>query len=185
MLHFRVCFLLVLHCHLPTFIFLVCLGYLKKSSLSLQSITGLTYAQATGLSFLTALINTVASTLGVQADAISLVNIVVSQNRRVLLSGVSISYTISVSSGISTAYLNTVLDSAVSSGSFASLLSSNSGNPGLSIQGTFSVVTSSPTGAPVATSPSGKFYVPCSLNNVHFITKVRLAFGSGSAGLSG
>ena len=123
--------------------------FLKKSSFSLQSITGLTYAQASGLSFQTALINTVASTLGVQAAAISLVNIVVSQNRRVLLSGVSISYTISVSSGISTANVNTVLDGAVSSGSFASLLSGSSGNPGLGVQVTFSAVT--------ATTPSGKF----------------------------
>jgi hypothetical protein len=157
----------------------------KKRFFSLQSITGLTYAQATGLPFLTALINAVASTLGVPADAISLVNIVVSQNRRVLLSGVIISYTISVSSSMSSAYLNAVLDIAVSSGSFASSLSSNSGNPGLSVQGTFSVVTSSPTRAPVATSPSGKFYVPCSLTNFHFITNVRSAFESGSAGLCG
>jgi hypothetical protein len=127
---------------------------------SFQSITGVTYARAAALSFLTALINTVASTLGVQAGAISLVNLVVSQNRRVLLSSISISYTISVSSGISTAYLASALDTAVSNGSFASLLSSNSGNPGLSVQGTFSVVTSSPTGAPVATTPSGSFYGP-------------------------
>lgn len=154
------CFLLVLHCHLPIFIFLLCFGYLKKFSLSLQSITGLTYAQATSLSFLTALINTVASTLGVQADAISLVNIVVSQNRRVLLSRVSISYTISVSSSISTAYLTSVLDSAVSSGSFASSLSGYSGNPGLGVKGTFSFVTASPTGAPIATALSGTFYGP-------------------------
>ena len=110
-----------------------------------------------------------ASTLGVQAEAISLVTIAVSQNRRVLLSSVSISYTISVSSGISTAYLTSVLDNAVSSGSFASLLSGYSGNPGLGVQGSFSVATSSPTGAPVATLPSGKFYVPLSVNNFHFI----------------
>jgi hypothetical protein len=80
---------------------------------------------------------------------------VVSQNRRILLSGVSISYTISVNSTRSAAYLNAVLDIAVSSGSFASSLSGYSGNSGLSIQGTFSVVTSSLPEA--ATTPSGKF----------------------------
>ena len=127
---------------------------------SFQSITGVTYAQAAVLSFLTALINTVASTLGVQAGAISLANVVLLQNRRILLSSISITYTVSISSSISSANLASFLDAAVSSGSFASSLSSYSGYPSLSIQGTFSVVTSSPTGAPAATTPSGSFYGP-------------------------
>lgn len=49
---------------------------------------------------------------------------------------------------MSTAYLTSVLDNTVSNGNFASLLSTNSGNPGLSVRGTFVAVATSPTEAP-------------------------------------
>jgi hypothetical protein len=136
----------------------------------------LSYAQAITSSFKTALMKAIASTVGVNVDDVSLVNYVINQyrhlshttgwnnslslmsntirngiiNHRIQLSQNStrLSYSISVISSISDADLTSILDSAVSSGSFASSLSSYSGIPGLGVTGSVSDVTSSPVGAP-------------------------------------
>jgi hypothetical protein len=72
-----------------------------------------------------------------------------SQNRRILLASVRISYTISVISNIDITNLISHLDTAVSSGSFMSVLTYYSGIADFTVIGLFSILTISPTLNPI------------------------------------
>ena len=102
----------------------------------------MTFAQASSAPFLQAIVATVSEQLGVPASAVTGVSVV--GRRRMLLSSVTIAYTVNVTSGVTPDALMTMLQTSVSSGSFLESLSINSG---ISIAGLSNLVltNSSPT----------------------------------------
>ena len=82
----------------------------------------------------------------------------VTANRRMLLSGVSVSYTVTVSSGRTPDYYVTSLQSSLGSNTFVATLSSNSGVPIEGISGLV-ILNKSPTPSPT--------YLPNSVASSH------------------
>ena len=112
-------------------------------------------SQASSNEFILALKQSVSAVLDSTVDgSIALVtDVSVTANRRMLLSGVSVSYTVTVSSGRTPDYYVTSLQSSLGSNTFVATLSSNSGVP---IAGTSGVVISntSPTISPTKSPQS-------------------------------
>ena len=111
----------------------------------------MTFAQASSAPFSQAIIATVSEQLGVPASAVTGVSVV--GRRRMLLSSVTIAYTVNVTSGVTPDALITMLQTSVSSGSFKQSLASTSGVAITSVsQATVTNLspTSSPSSSPVA-----------------------------------
>ena len=134
--------------------------FLNICSTPSQIIPGVTLSQASSASFILALQQSVSTLLEVPVSAVT--NVTVTANRRMLLSGVIISYTVTVTSDQTPDHFIGVLESSVSDGSFATTLSTNSG---VAISSISSIIvlnlspTSSPTSSPTLTPvnmPSGK-----------------------------
>lgn len=103
-------------------------------------------------SFTASLRSTISLTMGLSDSAVVISNLFITENRRILLVGISITYTISVISTTDIYTLMSVLNAAVRSGGFASSLSSYSGLSDLTVQGIFVVPSTNPTSSPLATT---------------------------------
>ena len=81
--------------------------------------------QTTTPSFRRALKKTIAQVLEVQEASVE--ELLITQNRRLLLSGVSVTYTVRVTDGTTSERLITLLESSISQGTFLASLDTNSG----------------------------------------------------------
>jgi hypothetical protein len=73
----------------------------------------------------------------------------ITQNRRILLSSIGISYTITVISNVGILTFTSLLNAALSNSDFSSHLSIETGVSGLGVQGSFAI-PSNPTSSPLA-----------------------------------
>ena len=96
------------------------------------------------------------SVLGVPVNAMT--DVLIIANRRMLLSGVSVSYIVTVSSDAATDYYITLLQQSVSNGIFATTLSAKCGFQitGASVLAVFNLSATTSTSGLVGSSQSGK-----------------------------
>ena len=116
----------------------------------IQSLAGLSLSQVDAPSFLAALSKTLTTALKLQVKVYPLTS---SLLRRQLLAGISISYSFSVLSGLSSDAVITRLKTAIFSGLFLAALKSNTGNAVVGVSGLVILdfsPTSSPTEAPIS-----------------------------------
>ena len=110
-----------------------------------QTLPELTLDEASSDSFLQAMALSISTSIGVPASTVT--NMLVAANRRMLLSGVTASYILTIASGKTPEFFMSALQESVSSGSFATSLSANSGVQ-INIASGLSVVNLSPTSSP-------------------------------------
>ena len=121
----------------------------------MQNLPGLILSDASSESFALAVVETVIAIMfPLTKEAVLSVTIVsITANRRMLLSGVTVTYIVNITSTKAPEFFMGALQESVSSGSFATSLSANSGVQINSASG-LSVVNLSPTFSPT-TSPTG------------------------------
>ena len=107
----------------PSFVLFLCLASkygLYTTSVS-QDLPDVTSSQAASDSFTPALEETISELLGEPVTVVT--DVTVTAERRMMLSGVRVSYIVTVTSGQTTEHLSALLHASESSGTFASILS--------------------------------------------------------------